>query len=123
MVTQQITYSKCTIRYIFTHVHNHNQNDKRIPHTQIVLTFITVPASSPLVPLLRASQVALVVKNTPASAGDVRGTASTPGWGRSPARGHGNPLQYSCLKNPTGQRILAGYSPLGHKESDMTDAT
>ena len=30
-------------------------------------------------------------------------------------------LQYSCLENPHGQRSLAGYSPWGHKESDMTD--
>jgi hypothetical protein len=41
--------------------------------------------------------------------------------GRSPGGGHGNPLQYSCLKNPHGQRSLAGYSPWGHKESDMTE--
>ena len=35
--------------------------------------------------------------------------------------GHGNPLQYSCLENPHGQRNLAGYSPWGHIESDTTD--
>ena len=34
-----------------------------------------------------------------------------PGLGRSPGRGHGNPLQYSCLENPHGQKSLAGYSP------------
>ena len=34
--------------------------------------------------------------------------------------GHGNPLQYSCLENPYGQRSLVGYSPWGCKESDMT---
>ena len=33
----------------------------------------------------------------------------------------GNPLQYSCLKNPRGQRSLAGYSPWGCKESDTTE--
>ena len=49
----------------------------------------------------RASQVVLVVKNLPANAGDVRYTGSIPGLGRSPGRGHGNPLQYSCLENPT----------------------
>ena len=37
------------------------------------------------------------------------------GLGRSPGGGHGNPLQYSSLENPHGQRILAGYSPCGHK--------
>ena len=49
---------------------------------------------------LWASQVALVVKNLPASAGDVRDMGSIPGWGRSPRERNGNPLQYSCLKNP-----------------------
>ena len=43
-----------------------------------------------------------------------------PGSGRSPGGGNGNPLQYSCLENPT-DRSLAGYSPWGHKESDMTE--
>ena len=38
-----------------------------------------------------------VVKNLPANAGDV---GSTPGSGRSPGGGHGNPPQYSCLRNP-----------------------
>ena len=46
-----------------------------------------------------------------------------PGLGRSPGGGHGNPLQYSCLENPHGQRSLAGYRPLGHKHSDMTELT
>ena len=44
-----------------------------------------------------------------------------PGLGRSHGGGHGNPLKYSCLKNPHGQRSLAGYSPWGHKELDMTE--
>ena len=62
-------------------------------------------------PLEWASQVALVVKNPLASAGDIRDTGSIPGSGRSPREGHGNPLQYSCLENPHGQRSLVGYSP------------
>ena len=41
-----------------------------------------------------------MVKNPPANAGDVRDVGSTPGSGRSPGEGHGNPLQYSCLENP-----------------------
>ena len=45
-----------------------------------------------------ASQVAIVVKNLPADAGD---GSSIPGLGRSPGEGNGNPLQYSCLENPT----------------------
>ena len=36
-------------------------------------------------------------------------------------RRNGSPLQYSCLENPHGQRSLAGYSPWGCKESDMTE--
>ena len=44
--------------------------------------------------------MAPVVKNPPASAGDIRDVASIPGSGRSPAGGHGNPLQYSFLENP-----------------------
>ena len=46
------------------------------------------------------SQVALVVKNPAASAGDVRDTGSIPGSRSSLGGGHGNPLQYSCLENP-----------------------
>ena len=44
-----------------------------------------------------------------------------PALGRSPRRGHGNPLQYSCLENLHGQRSLEGQSPWGHKESDTTE--
>ena len=47
-----------------------------------------------------ASQVALVIKNPPASAGDIKDVGSIPGLGRSPGGGHGNPLQDSCLENP-----------------------
>ena len=57
-------------------------------------------------------------KESACNAGDL---GSTPGLGRSPGGGHGNPLQYSCLENPHGQRSLAGYSPWGHKESDATE--
>ena len=48
----------------------------------------------------RASQLMLVVKNTPANSGDIRDMGSIPGMGRSPGGGYGNPLQYSCLENP-----------------------
>ena len=50
-----------------------------------------------------------MVKNLPA------------GLGRSPGGGHGNPLQYICLKNPQGQRRLVGYIPWGHKGSDTAE--
>ena len=70
-----------------------------------------------------ASQVALMVKNPPANAGDIRDTGSIPGLGRSPRGGNGNPLQYSCLENPHGQRSLAGYSPQNCKKLDKTEVT
>ena len=48
---------------------------------------------------VKASQVALVVKNPPANPGGIKDTDSMPGSERSPERGDGNPLQYSCLDN------------------------
>ena len=44
-----------------------------------------------------------------------------PGLERSPGGGHGNPLQYSCLEIPHGQRSLVSYCPWGRRESDMTE--
>ena len=66
-----------------------------------------------------ASQMALVVKNPPASAGDIRDTGSIPGLGRSPGVGHGNSLQYSCLGNPMNQGAWwitahGGHKRIGH---------
>ena len=51
--------------------------------------------------LTEVFQVALMVKNLPANAGDVRDSGSVPGLRRSPGGGHGNPVYYSCLENPT----------------------
>ena len=48
----------------------------------------------------------LVVKNPPAYARDIRDAGLMPGSGKSPGGGYGNPLQYSCLDNPHGQRSL-----------------
>ena len=53
-------------------------------------------------------------KESACNAGDL---VSIPGSGRSPGQGNGNPLQYSCLENFMDR----GYSPWGHKESDMTE--
>ena len=50
--------------------------------------------------------MALVVKNLPANAGDVRDVASIPRLGRPPGGGHGNPLQSSCLENPVDRGAL-----------------
>ena len=45
-------------------------------------------------------------------------------WVRKiPGEGHGNPLQYSCLEYPMDGGVWLGYSPWGHKESDVTEAT
>ena len=60
-----------------------------------------------------------MVKNPPANAGDARGVGSVPGWVRSLGGGHGNPLQYSCLENPIDSGACR--TPLGHKESKMTE--
>ena len=51
-----------------------------------------------------ASQVTLVVKNLPASAGNVRDASSILGLGRCLGGGHGHPLQYSYLENPMDRR-------------------
>ena len=47
--------------------------------------------------------------------------SSIPGLGSSPGGGHDNPVQYSCIENPLGQSSMAGYSPRGCKELDMTE--
>ena len=51
-----------------------------------------------------------MVKNLPANAGEARDVGSVPGSERSPGVGNYDPLQYSCLENPHGQRSLVGYS-------------
>ena len=61
-----------------------------------------------------ASLVAQMVKKSGCNAGD---PGLIPGLGRSPGEGNGYPHQYSCLENS----MVRGYSPWGHKESDMTE--
>ena len=59
-----------------------------------------------------ASQVALVVKNLPANAGDIRDSGLILRLGRSLGGGHGNPLQHSCTENPMDRGAWqATYSP------------
>ena len=60
-----------------------------------------------------ASLMAKMVKESACKAGD---SGSVPGWGRSPGGGHGNPLQHSCLENPTDR---GGW--WGRKESDSAE--
>ena len=59
-----------------------------------------IPWTEEPVGLQTIGSMVLVVKNPPANAGAVRDVHLSPGLGRSPGGGHGNPLQYSCLKNP-----------------------
>ena len=71
---------------------------------------------------LGASQVALLVENLPANAGDIRDLGSVPGLGRSPGGGHGNSLQCSFLENPMDRQ--AWWAMVRRvTESDMTEAT
>ena len=65
------------------------------------------------------SQVALVVKNPLANAGDIRDEGSIPGSGRSPGGGHGNAPWYSCLEN-TMDRGAWRATVCWVTESDMT---
>ena len=67
--------------------------------------------------------MALEVKNPPANAGGSRDAVLITGLGRSPEGGHGNPLQYSCLKNPVDGGAWGVFSPEGRPESDKTEAT
>ena len=64
--------------------------------------------------------MALVVKNPLANAGDIRDVSSIPGLEGSPRGGHGNPFQYSCLKNPMDR---GAWQVLVHRvaQSDMTE--
>ena len=90
-------------------------NPRSSPGPGIRHVWVGSPTLSP-----RASLAAQMVKNLPAMQ-ETR--VQSLGWKDSPGGGHGNPLQYSCLENPRGQRSQAGYSPRGHKELDMTKVT
>ena len=64
-----------------------------------------------------------MVKTSPANAGGIRDAGSTPGSGRSPGEGHGNPLQYSCLENPMDRGAWRATVHGGHTESETTEVT
>ena len=64
-----------------------------------------------------------MAKTLPANAGDPGDVGLIPGSGRSPGRGQGNPVQYSCLENPMDRGAWWAYSPWCLKESDTTEAT
>ena len=66
--------------------------------------------------------MALLVKNLPANAEDMRNAGSIPGLGRSTGGGHGNLLQYSCLENSTDRGAWQA-TVYGVTELDTTEAT
>ena len=59
----------------------------------------------PFCPQFKAFQVAVVIKNLSANAGDTRDASSIPVLGRSSTVGNDNPLQYSCLENSMGRGV------------------
>ena len=61
-----------------------------------------------------------VVKNPTTNRGDAKDVGLTPGLGRSPGVGNGNPLQVFLPGKSQGERSLESYSPRGHKQSDRT---
>ena len=66
--------------------------------------------------------MALVIKSPPATEGDVRDMGLIPGSGRFPGKGHGNPIQYSCLENPMDRGAWRA-TVRSIAESDMTEST
>ena len=73
--------------------------------------------------MLVASQVMLVVKNLPGSAGDVRDAGWIPGLGRFPWRRKWQPTPVFLPRESNGQRSLTGYNPYGCKELDIPEVT
>ena len=67
--------------------------------------------------------MALVVKNLPANAGNIRDEGLIPGSGRSPEGAHGNPLQYSYLENPMVREVWWATVHRVAKESDTAEVT
>ena len=101
----QVSYAFCIGRWIF--LLNH-------------WFFTTREAPCVCLYVYWASQVVPVVKNTPANAGDTGDVGSIPGLERSPGGRHGNPLQHSCLENPTDRGAWKATVHGAAKESDTT---
>ena len=86
-------------------------------YSRVLLTIIIVTITETTIPNY---QVVLMVKNPPASAGDIEDMGLISGLGRSPGGGHGNTLQYSCLENPMDRGAWQAH---GVAESDTTEVT
>ena len=52
---------------------------------------------------------------------NVEDLGSIPRLGRFPGEGHGDPIQYSCLENPHGQKNVVGYNPWGHNDLNVAE--
>ena len=117
MIFIEYMHQQCTGGYIFRNwIYLHNMQTDQETH----LTSASDSDQLNILRFIRSSQVALVVKNLPAKAGDIRDLGSIPGSGRPPGEGNGNPLQYSCLESH-GQKSLVGYSSRDRKESHTTE--
>ena len=103
----------------FAQTHVHWVGDA-INHLILCCSLLLLPSVFPSIKVFSTSQLF-------ASGGQSFGTSASAsvlpvniqGW--FPREGNGNPLQYSCLEKSHGQKSLVGYSPWGHKESDMTE--
>ena len=91
-----------------------------IPDTCLHIHKIYLPAS---LSQGGAFQVQLVVKNPPVIAGEIMRCGFDPWVGKIPWRRASQPTLVILPGEFHGQRSLVGYSPQGHKESDMTKAT
>ena len=76
-------------------------------HTPVSVVFIGA-----IIIVMELPRWLLVGKKLPANEGDVRDTGLIPGSGRSPGGGHGNPVQYFCLKNPMDR---GAWQAMGHR--------
>ena len=71
---------------------------------------------------MSSSQVVLMVKNSPANAGDLRDVGSILGSGRSSGGGNGTPLQYCCLENPMDRGTwLATVHGVAKSQTQLSD--
>ena len=87
-----------------------NDSEAAVPDADLPLAHL-VTLREPLTLLSFVSQVALVVKNPPANAGDTGDAGPVPGLGRSPGGGYGNTLLCSCLENPMDRGTWRVNSP------------
>ena len=99
---QQHVYRKAVKRIQSSHIPHIQFSSIIILHEWVWYIFHNswVNIDTLLLTKVHTIQVALVVKNPPASLGNLRDLGSIPGLGRSPGGGKGNPFQYSCLENP-----------------------